>query len=314
MNVHVDHVGRHFKRQQRDRIAACHQQPTVGLTQGVLQSPVADEAAVEKQVLHPVVAAALARMGHVAGEPHLAVGTGDRDQAVGQPPTYHRGDPLQPSCIAGQLKYIAVVVPEREVDLRVGQRQSGEGLVGVTELGLRGPQELSAHWGVEKQAANFDRRADRASARRNARAGAADYLDLGPALAIGRSATQRQPAHLGYRGQCLAAEPERADAEQVVGLRELAGSVTGHGQLELVGRDAVAVVDHADHLHPAGGDRNVDPRRPGVDRILHQLLNHAGRPLDHLTGGDFIDQGLGKTLNIGHGGAVRRDCGLGIRD
>ena len=41
---------------------------------------------------------------------------------------------------------------------------------------------------------------------------------------------------------------------------------------------------------PPCSDRDVDPRGPGVDGVLHQLLDHAGRPLDHLAGGDLVDQ------------------------
>ena len=45
---------------------------------------------------------------------------------------------------------------------------------------------------------------------------------------------------------------------------------------------------------PPCGHRDVDPRRPGVDRVLHQLLDDAGRPLDHLAGGDLVDDALAR--------------------
>ena len=38
-------------------------------------------------------------------------------------------------------------------------------------------------------------------------------------------------------------------------------------------------------------------RRAGVERVLDQLLDHAGRPLDHLAGGDAVD-GLGLSWRI----------------
>ena len=98
-----------------------------------------------------------------------------------------------------------------------------------------------------------------------------------------------QLADLGDRGQRLAAKAERADAEQIVGVGDLAGGVAGDGQRQLVGRDAAAVIDDADQLDAPLLDSHVDPRRAGVDGVLQQLLDDAGRPLDHLAGGDLVD-------------------------
>ena len=84
MDVHVDHVGRHLDGEKGDRIASHHEQPAIGLGQGVLQGVVADVPAVEEQVLHAVIAAALAGMGHAAADPHVAVAAFDEDQPLGQ--------------------------------------------------------------------------------------------------------------------------------------------------------------------------------------------------------------------------------------
>ena len=34
--------------------------------------------------------------------------------------------------------------------------------------------------------------------------------------------------------------------------------------------------------------------RAGIERILDELLDHAGRPLHHLAGGDAVDDALGQ--------------------
>ena len=47
-------------------------------------------------------------------------------------------------------------------------------------------------------------------------------------------------------------------------------------------------------------DRDVDARRAGVKRVLDQLLDGGRRPLDHLAGGDAIDEKGIETAN-GHG-------------
>ena len=50
---------------------------------------------------------------------------------------------------------------------------------------------------------------------------------------------------------------------------------------------------------------DVDAARAGVDGVLHQFLDHAGRPLDHLAGGDAVkNRDLWERL---HGAAGRHD-------
>ena len=41
---------------------------------------------------------------------------------------------------------------------------------------------------------------------------------------------------------------------------------------------------------PPACDRNVDPLRAGVERVLDQFLHRRGGPLDHLAGGDAVDE------------------------
>ena len=146
--------------------------------------------------------------------------------------------------------------------------------------------------------------ADRAAARGHLAHDAAGGFDLRAALALRRAAPQHQPAHFGDRGQGLAAEAQRADAEQIVGLDDFAGGMAGQGQRQFVGRDAAAVIHYPHHLQSALDHRNVNSRGPGIDGVLHQLLDDARRPLDHLAGGDFVDQGLRERAD-GHGKGIR---------
>ena len=301
MDVHVDHLRRRLDAQEGDGKAAGHQQAAIGLAEGVLQRSVADVAAIEQQVLHAVVAAAVAGMAHVAGQPDRAAGAFDPDQGPRRLLAEQPADPLQPALRAGQLQQRPLLVAQGEVHLGQGQGDAREGLAHVAQLGLRRAEELAADRRVEEQVGNLDRGAHRAAAGDDRRALTAGDLDLRPGRGVGRAAAQRHPAHLGDRGQRLAAEAQRGDAEQVVRLGELARGVAGHGQRQLVGRDPAAVVGHADQLDAAGLDRHVDPRGPGVDGVLQQLLDHARRPLDHLAGGDLVDQALRKNVDR-HGG------------
>ena len=65
---------------------------------------------------------------------------------------------------------------------------------------------------------------------------------------------------------------------------------------------AGAVVGDAHEPPPAAVGHHLDARRTGIERVLHQLLHHARRTLDHLAGGDAVDDRFGK-LADGHGPA-----------
>ena len=68
---------------------------------------------------------------------------------------------------------------------------------------------------------------------------------------------------------------------------------------------AAAVVGDADPAPAAAIGEDVDPARAGVDRILHQFLDHARRTFDHFAGGDAVDDLFGQ-LADGHGLSATR--------
>ena len=73
---------------------------------------------------------------------------------------------------------------------------------------------------------------------------------------------------------------------------------------DLTCRMAQKGIPHIVRLHPGPVVRNPDQRNsavldfhlhsgcPGIDRILHQLLDYGGRAFYHLSGGDLIDCNL----------------------
>ena len=69
------------------------------------------------------------------------------------------------------------------------------------------------------------------------------------------------------------------------------------GEREIVGFDAAAVVGDPDQVAPPARDLDVDPGRAGIEGVLQQLLDHAGRTLHHLAGGDLIDEGGRKSTD-----------------
>ena len=104
------------------------------------------------------------------------------------------------------------------------------------------------------------------------------------------------------RGQGFAAEPERLDVQQIL-VVELRGSVAIDRQRQVGMRHAAAVIGDADPPPAAAVGEDVDPAGAGVDGVFDQFLDHARGTLDHLAGGDAVDDLFGK-LADGHGFSV----------
>ena len=104
--------------------------------------------------------------------------------------------------------------------------------------------------------------------------------------------------HRADRRQRLAAKSERVDRQQIVAI-ELGGGVPLDRELKIGARHALAVVGDADQPAAAAVGQHVDPARAGIERVFDQFLDDARRPLDHLAGGDAVDDSLGQ-LTDGH--------------
>src|ERR1700730_4973805 len=78
-------------------------------------------------------------------------------------------------------------------------------------------------------------------------------------------------------------------------------------------RHAAAVVGDGDPPPSAAVGEDVDPAGAGVDRVLHQLLDHARGPFDHFAGGDAIDDLLGELADGHDGSKVDSICSVHFR-
>ena len=106
--------------------------------------------------------------------------------------------------------------------------------------------------------------------------------------------------HRRDRWQRLAAESERDDRPQIVGVGNLAGGVPLEGEPGVVGIHAFAVVLHADLFLASELDVNGQAPRPGVDGVLDQFLDHRGRPFDDFAGGNLIGEVGRETVDLAH--------------
>ena len=69
------------------------------------------------------------------------------------------------------------------------------------------------------------------------------------------------------------------------------------GKREVSGSHAAPVVGNRDQRAATVTQHDVDPVRTGIKRVLDQFLHHAGRPFNHLAGGNAIDQSVRKPAN-----------------
>ena len=210
-------------------------------------------------------------------------------------------DPLEQ--VFGRGKFVdgPLVVAQDQVDPRVGQRDAGELLADVAELGRRLPQELPADRQIAEQVADLDGGSHRATDRHNRAHVPGVDGDFRPGGKLLLPAAQAEPADLGNRGQRFAPEAHRLHVEQVVGTAQLAGGVGGDRQRQVIGMNSLTVVDNPQQFGSPGHHVNLDPGRQGVDAVLEQLLQHARGAFDHLAGGNLVDDMVIELLNAGHG-------------
>ena len=222
------------------------------------------------------------------------VGTKFRAENVGEPRQLPR--PARQRRRPGHRQ--AVLAGERERDARPAHGETAYHLTHRFGLGAVGLQEFQPRRRRVKEIMHLDARALR-QRRRLQLALVAGIDGKRPAVRLTRMPRgDGEPRHRADRRQRLAAKPERIDGEQIVAV-ELRGGVALHRQSEVVARHAGAVVGHADQPPAAGLGRHLDAPRAGVERVLHQFLDGAGGTLDHLAGGDAVDDGFGE-LADGH--------------
>ena len=110
--------------------------------------------------------------------------------------------------------------------------------------------------------------------------------------------SDRKPRYGADRRQRLAAEAERIDGNEIL-VGELRRGVALDRKQQVGPCHALAVVGDTNEPAAAAVGQHVDAARAGIERILDKLLHDACRALDHLAGGDAVDNGFGQ-LADGH--------------
>jgi hypothetical protein len=183
---------------------------------------------------------------------------------------------------------------EPEVHVGPRKREPAQHVGGERVFGGGSLQELAACGHAGEQLRDAD-------ARPGARGRGLARLDRAvrdhDACARRRGHRARNELHAAHRAdarQGLAAKAERRDTRQVGERANLRRRVTCDREVELIARDAAAVVRDADaracrHLIVVADSHAPRAR---VERVLDELLEDRSRPLDDLARGDARDHGV----------------------
>jgi len=117
-------------------------------------------------------------------------------------------------------------------------------------------------------------------------------LGHGPHLVALQRRAQLDLRHRGDRGQRLAPETERAERIDVVHRTDLARGMAVEGHPRVDGRHAAAVVHDLNQLLASVAVIDLHGAGPGVDGVLHHLLDHRRGPVHDLSGSDLIGDDL----------------------
>ncbi len=79
-----------------------------------------------------------------------------------------------------------------------------------------------------------------------------------------------------------------------------------HRQHQFLGGHAASIIGDVDTVDAAAVECHADAARACIERVLHQFFHRRGRPLDHLAGGDAVDDQLGQQPDGGHQGGGGR--------
>ena len=311
--VHVDvHPQRiDLDHQNVDRLALAVQHVLVGAACCMGDDLVAHVAAVDIGVL--LVGAAAGVVGQATAAAHAY-------RAAGRLHAVINGQALRQEVIAqdvGQTLFGIVcgtplfdqlaVVPDREANMRAGERMATHGVQAMRQLRGVGLEELAAGRRAEKQFLDFDRGARGAGAGAQFAAACVEKVPVG---GIGGGREQGEFGDGSDGGQCFTTEAHGGHGFEIMQAADLAGGVALHGERELLGRDAATVVLDGNQAHATGLQADGDLGRAGIEGIVQQFAHHGSGAFDDFAGGDLADELVreGPDGAGGGEGVHRNDC------
>ena len=304
MHVDVDLARIERDEQRHDRMAVARQIVRIGAAHHADQELVAHRPAVDEQILPERIGARERRQRREALDRDAVALAAHLDRVGAELGAEDVGEPRQPSGRAGQRRRPghrrALLAREREGDVGPAHGEAAHHLADRLALGAVALEELEPRRRRVEQVAHLDagafaerRRLHRRISRRR------------------RPRSPRRAARSRAAWRSRAAPPRRSRAAPRRGSRAC-GCRGGRRRRASRWRGARPRARGRPRVMPAPSSLTRMSRRPppsvaismrrraGVERVLDQFLDHARRPLDHLAGGDAVDDGLGE-LADGHG-------------
>ncbi len=205
-----------------------------------------------------------------------------------------------------QAENALAVMAQVKGHIEAGQGQALDHFLQVVEFGLLGLEELATRRRIEKQVAHFHRGAHRMGRRLHPGIHVAAFgFHLPGLIGVAGPRGQGQARHGTDGRQGLAPETEAHHPLKVFQVANLAGGMARQGQRQVIGGNAAAIVAHPQQLDPGLLDVHIDTPGTGVQAVFQQLLDHRGRALDHLAGGNLVRQTRAEQLDTG---SFVQDC------
>ena len=187
---------------------------------------------------------------------------------------------------------------EGEACFRTCQGHPGELLRNVLELHIVGLEELPPRRDVVEEVADSEIRPGRSRDLVCGKVNGSCKLDFAAHLVPRPPGLQCHFGNGGNGGEGLAPEAECGDVIEVLGRGNLGCSVSLEAQHSLVGSHSASVVYNLDQCSPGIGQDHRHLGGAGIHRVLHQLLDYGGRPLDDFARRYHIGNVAGQYANV----------------
>ncbi len=270
------------------------QQLVIGLTNGMIDEFVAHHPAIDIGVLQIVLRSGALGGRQPAPQPHVAVLALDSQCMVHEWGTANGSKTpflLRHRIGSLVLAHHLAVVAQDQGDIEAGERDAAHQLVDMGKLGLFAAHELAPRRGIEEEIHHLHRSTHRMGRRLDGNAHLAPFgLRLPGFGLLGGAGGESEAGNRADGGERFATKAQAVDPLQIIEGRHLGGGVARQRQHQLIFGNAATVVTDADQLGAPLVDIDFDPVCARIQTVFHQLLDHGGGPLHHLSGGNLVGQ------------------------
>ena len=253
---------------------------------------VADDAAVDEEMLAVAVGVAVCGQSHPPPQAHAGVLRVHRHGLFEHVVAHDAADARRHVFTAVFGEDFAAFA-QGEVEVVVAECKVGDELLDVLAFGALAFQEFFACRGVVEKVVDVDGRAD--GVRRGAGVHAEVGADAVAVRAVGLPAGERGFGYGGDAGQGFAAKAQGAHVFEVFKGADFAGRMGGKSEREIVGMDARTVITHHDAFAARRFDVDVDVARACVNGVFHDFFDDGCRSFDDFAGGYLVDE-VGREL------------------